>query len=234
MYEAACEENFSGPGICDTDQLSFKAYLARWMASVTKLAPWTTDQIMPLLKSSAQAAAQQCTGGSDGVTCGSRWWMGWDGSYGVGQQMSALEVIQANLISFVSGPVGNSTGGTSRGNPSAGMGEGNVKPPDPITTGDKAGAGVLTAAVLAMLLGGSYVSSLRGLQRLHMLTRQTVAACGLSVPAKNLFLGHFERSEDTTNNMRDVLPRKRSQRLCLDFESTNVPCVHKRLRALRA
>ena len=184
MYEAACEENFSGPGVCDTDQLSFKAYLSRWMASTTKLAPWTTDEIMPLLKSSAQAAAQQCDGGSDGATCGSRWWQAWDGSYGVGQQMSALEVVQSNLISFVSGPVGNKTGGTSQGNPSAGMGEGTVKPPDPITTGDKAGAGVLTAFILATFLGGSYVSYLVSIcDELELTVLSTVAASRLGVLA---------------------------------------------------
>lgn len=131
------------------------------MAATTKVAPWTADQILPLLASSAQAAAQSCSGGNDGATCGTKWTQsGWDGAYGVGQQMSALEVIQSNLIKKVSGPVSNSTGGTSKGNPSAGTGTSTHvdNAPGIIGTKDKAGAGVLTAVVLIGLLGGGYVS----------------------------------------------------------------------------
>jgi mannan endo-1,6-alpha-mannosidase len=131
------------------------------MAATTKVAPWTADQILPLLASSAQAAAQSCSGGTDGNMCGTKWTQaGWDGTYGVGQQMSALEVIQSNLIKKVAGPVSNSTGGTSQGNPSAGTGTSTHvdNAPGIIGTKDKAGAGVLTAVVLAVLLGGGYVS----------------------------------------------------------------------------
>ena len=171
-YEVACEPN----GNCDVDQLSFKAYLSRWMAATTKVAPWTSDQILPLLASSAQAAAQSCSGGNDGNVCGTKWTQaGWDGTSGVGQQMSALEVIQSNLIKKVAGPVSNSTGGTSRGNPSAGSGTTvHAEPPSAITTGDKAGAGVLTAAVIVSLLGGGYVS--------------TAAECSLASIALTFFL----------------------------------------------
>ncbi|KAM0719346.1 hypothetical protein Q7P37_005251 [Cladosporium fusiforme] len=159
MYEVACEPN----GLCNVDQLSFKAYLSRWMAATTKVAPWTADQILPILASSAKAAAQSCSGGDDGVTCGTKWTQtGWDGNYGVGQQMSALEVIQSNLIQKVSGPVGNKTGGTSQGNPSAGTGGSSHvdNAPGAIGTKDKAGAGVLTAVVIVMLLGGGYWMSI--------------------------------------------------------------------------
>lgn len=132
------------------------------MAATTKVAPWTADQILPLLASSAQAAAQSCSGGNDGSTCGTKWTQtGWDGAYGVGQQMSALEVIQSNMIQKVSGPVSNKTGGTSKGDYSAGSGSSSHvdNAPGEITMKDKAGAGVLTAVVLIMLLGGGYVSS---------------------------------------------------------------------------
>lgn len=89
------------------------------MAASTKVAPWLYDDIQPYLAASAIAAAAQCDGGSDGVTCGTKWTTNgvWDGTYGVGQQMSALEVIQSNLITTVKGPVTNNTGGTSAGNP---------------------------------------------------------------------------------------------------------------------
>ncbi|KAK4497106.1 hypothetical protein PRZ48_011556 [Zasmidium cellare] len=138
---------------CNTDQLSFKAYLARFMAASTKVAPFLYDSMMPYLYKSAVAAAQQCDGGSDGVTCGMKWTQNttWDGSYGVGQQMCALEVIQATTIQRTSAPVSADTGGTSKGDPSAGTGGDTTDaaaPTDPITAGDKAGASILTVVVL--------------------------------------------------------------------------------------
>lgn len=147
MQEVACENN----GLCNVDQHSFKAYLARWMAATTKMAPYTYDTIIAKLGPSAVAAAQQCSGGDSGRTCGLKWTMGttWDGSYGVGQEMAALEVIQGNLIAQVAGPVTNTTGGTSVGDPNAGNGEAkNSLPIGPATGGDRAGAGILTAVVL--------------------------------------------------------------------------------------
>ena len=145
MYESACEPN----GKCDTDQLSFKAYLARWMAATTKVAPFTSDFIMPKIRGSAQAAAAQCTGAPDGNTCGTKWTENgqWDGTFGVGQQMSALEVIQSTLITNTSGPVTNSTGGTSKGDPAAGSISTSPLglPTSKITKADQFGAAVLTA-----------------------------------------------------------------------------------------
>ena len=162
MFEIECEPT----SVCNNDQFSFKAYLSRWMAATTKVAPWTAAQILPFLSNSAQAAAKQCSGGSDGVTCGTKWWTDagvWDGTYGVGQQMSALEVIQSLLIGGVAGPVGNSTGGTSQGDPSAGTGSGAEEGigaawHGPITTKDKVGAWVLTAVVIVGWIGVAWVS----------------------------------------------------------------------------
>lgn len=95
MYEAACETY----GNCNTDQLSFKAYLARWLAKTSVLAPFTSSSIRPMLEASAQAAAASCSGGLDGVTCGTKWFVGaWDGTWGAGQQLAALEVVQALLV----------------------------------------------------------------------------------------------------------------------------------------
>ena len=156
MYEAACEPN----GKCNVDQRSFKAYLARWMAWTTKMAPYTYDRVMEKLRPSALAAAKQCNGGESGTACGMRWTQpDFDGRSGVGEQMTALEVIQANLISKVDSPVTDSTGGISEGDPSAGTGS------EPITAlgavqkisaGDRAGAGILTALVLAGVIGGAW------------------------------------------------------------------------------
>lgn len=140
---------------------SFKAPYSRFLAASVKFAPWLYDQIQPYLVTSAQAAAAQCNGGSDGITCGTVWTNNgvWDGTSGVGQQMSALEVIQANLISNATAPVTHNTGGISQGNASLGTGDGDASSPivfAPITTGDRAGAGILTAVVIVGLLGGSW------------------------------------------------------------------------------
>lgn len=76
--------------------------------------------------------------------------------------MSALSIIQSNLISKVAAPVTADQGGTSKGNPSAGAGSNsNPTPADPlltrkVTMGDKAGAGILTAVVLGGLLGSTW------------------------------------------------------------------------------
>ncbi|KAF2264122.1 putative cell wall glycosyl hydrolase Dfg5 [Lojkania enalia] len=155
MVEVACEIHQT----CDIDQWSFKAYLSRWLAVCAQIAPYTQAQILPLLQKSAVAAARQCDGGSSGAECGSRWFMNTsDGNSGVGQQMSALSVIAANMITEVQAPYTEDTGGTSKGNPAAGTGSDAPETPafDTITTADKAGAGILTAIVLGSMLGGGY------------------------------------------------------------------------------
>ena len=157
MYEVACEPG----GNCNVDQRSFKAYLSRWMAATTKVAPWTSDQILPLLATSATAAAKSCAGGESGTMCGMKWNTGsYDGAEpDVGYQMNALEIFQSNLITKVDGPKGNKTGATSIGDPDAGLntdGGGPTEPLDAITAGDKAGAGILTALVVVSLLGGAW------------------------------------------------------------------------------
>lgn len=146
LFEAVCEPN----GKCDVDQRSFKAYLARWMAATTKVAPWTYDTVLPYLRSSAMVAAQSCSGGTDGVTCGHKWWVeGWDGKYGVGEQLCALEVIQSNPIERVKGPLSSETGGTSKGDASAGQGgdEEEQVVPTGLTKADRIGAIALTVVL---------------------------------------------------------------------------------------
>lgn len=152
MMEVACENN----GLCDTDQKSFKAYLSRWMAATTKMAPFTYERVVERLSVSAQAAALQCSGGDNGRMCGLRWQDGatWDGSQGVGQQMSALEVVQSNLISQVQAPLTNTTGGTSQGNPNAGSGSADtIEPEKAITKADRVGAGFVTTILLVSFFG---------------------------------------------------------------------------------
>jgi mannan endo-1,6-alpha-mannosidase len=132
-----------------------------------QLVPSLADQIWPYIKASGVAAAAQCSGGADGNTCGMKWTQQavWDGSSGVGQQMSALSAVGANMIRVggLKAPFTRDTGGESVGDPNAGTdadvpagGEENHVLTDPITMGDKAGAGILTALVLSFTLGGGW------------------------------------------------------------------------------
>lgn len=149
---------------CNIDQVSFKAYLARWFAVAVQLAPFTAGQIIPHLQKSAKAAAQTCVGtsttSSKPYQCGNRWyWQGFDGNGGVGQQLAALSVISANLVTQAPPPYTVGTGGTSQGNPGLGT-EGNTKLPTydryEATTADKVGASILTILAVAFTVGGGW------------------------------------------------------------------------------
>jgi mannan endo-1,6-alpha-mannosidase len=168
MEEQACE-NVGAAGTCNTDQLSFKAYFTAWLAQTTVLAPFTFTTIAPLLAASAKGAAAACSGGNQGTTCGFKWTTSsYDGTTGVGQQMSALGAINAALIQVPQAkavvPVTNSTGGTSIGNAAAGVsapGMGLAMDLSaPVETKDKVAAGFLTLAVVGGVIGGSVFMAL--------------------------------------------------------------------------
>jgi mannan endo-1,6-alpha-mannosidase len=149
MVEIACELDANIQ--CTTDMLSFKGYVHRWMAQTTQMAPFLHDTIMPALKISAQGMVNSCN--SDG-TCGFRWNRNaYDGVTGAGQEMNAMGALMSLLIDeeTVTGPVTNSTGGTSIGNPNAGADPDSLKPLGPLTGADRAGAGILTFVVLVGL-----------------------------------------------------------------------------------
>ena len=138
---------------CDTDELSFKSYLHRWLATVTQVAPFTRDQILPVLKNSTTWAVKTCTGGSNGRQCGFTWSTGVFDATGAGQQMSVLGALSSVLISMeqVGDLVTNTTGGTSKGNPSAGQNPNVLQPLTPLGPGDKAGAAILTILLLTFM-----------------------------------------------------------------------------------
>jgi mannan endo-1,6-alpha-mannosidase len=94
LFEQACEPH----NTCNNDQYSFKAYASRYLAKTAVLAPYALPAIRTLLTTSAQAAAQACSSGADNAKCGQKWYVGgFDGNAGIGQQMSALEAVQALL-----------------------------------------------------------------------------------------------------------------------------------------
>lgn len=177
MMEQACEN----VELCDIDQQSFKGYLARWMAGTTQMAPYTFDTMMPLLQSTAKAAAKSCSGsptagidkqplykGLEGTACGFKWTTGeFDGTAGVGQQMNGLAAVMYTLTkrpvtsdngTDSTAPVTASTGGTSVGNPDAGIMTVMYPTLAPISTTERVAAGFLTSAiVLGVLSGGIFV-----------------------------------------------------------------------------
>ncbi|EGV66206.1 hydrolase 76 protein [Yamadazyma tenuis] len=146
MYERTCQ----GSNNCNQDQRSFKAYLSRFMGQTAVMAPSTYDVVMNYLTTSALAAARSCSGGSDGHTCGLDWTntTGWDGTWGLGEQLCALEVITQLRVGDVDPPYTADNGGSSLGNPAAGYGT-VVSDATPLTLGtkDKAGAGIITAVI---------------------------------------------------------------------------------------
>lgn len=130
------------------------------MAATAVRAPFSYPLLKPLLESSAMAAASTCHGGESGTQCGLKWTQGnFDGWTGVGEQMSALEVFQSNLITEAPGPVTEVSGGTSQGDPSGGT-TSSVGPADlhkdPMTTADKAGAAILTVLVTFLVVGSAW------------------------------------------------------------------------------
>jgi mannan endo-1,6-alpha-mannosidase len=158
MTEWACESPTSHE--CDVDQRTFKAYLARWLAITAQLAPFSADVIMPWLQTSATNAMKVCSGGPPGgIVCGRRWYADKDdGTRDIGNQMTAMSIVQSNLITQVPPPVDVKTG-TSIGNAAAG----GTAPPEvtaddilktrPMTAGERAGAWTVTAVLFVVLTG---------------------------------------------------------------------------------
>jgi mannan endo-1,6-alpha-mannosidase len=102
MYEHACEQVNS----CNVDMLSFKGYMSRFMYASTLMVPSIRPAVEKLLRKNAVAAAGACSGGSDGTTCGQKWYVGgYDGNTGLGQEMCALETVQGLLAASSQPPL---------------------------------------------------------------------------------------------------------------------------------
>lgn len=156
MYEAACQPS----GQCNNDQRSFNGIFARFLGLTCLMAPDLNSEIQEFLASTAPFVLSSCSGGSDGHTCGLDWSQGeWDGFYGLGEQMSALETLQNRLVWTRPPPLTRESGATSEGNGSAGSGSIRNDPLHTrldIGTRDKAGAGILTVLVIMFMLGTAW------------------------------------------------------------------------------
>lgn len=155
MYEAACQPSNQ----CNNDQRSFKGIFSRFLGLTSLMAPSLSPEIQSYLESTSTAVMKSCSGGSDGHTCGLNWANGsWDGVYGLGEQMSALEALQNRLVWTKQGPLTASTGATSTGNGSAGLESSrkNTNNELTITGKDKAGAGIITTIAIILILLGTW------------------------------------------------------------------------------
>ncbi|GCE99276.1 hydrolase 76 protein [Zygosaccharomyces mellis] len=145
LFEYSCQSSHS----CNTDQRSFKAYYITMLAATAQLIPDFSERIMGLINSTAYGAAQSCVGGYDGHTCGIDWNQnGWDGQYGLGEQMAALEALVVTQAMNRPAPYNSTNGGNSTGDGAAGTQKAptNLKPLH-ITSGSRAGAGIITCVV---------------------------------------------------------------------------------------
>ncbi|KAI1470913.1 glycoside hydrolase family 76 protein [Daldinia caldariorum] len=152
--EIACEKN----NRCNSDMHFFKGILHRALASAAKVAPHTASKIHPNLKSSAKAAAAECTGGENGRMCGFAWnKREFDGTTGAAQQMNVLSALVSILPDEqVSG--GSTNGSTSNGNGNgsgSGSGNSNGGSSDNVTPGSAGTKLSVSVALWGSLLLGS-------------------------------------------------------------------------------
>lgn len=150
--EVVCEPSES----CNDNEILFKGLVSSWLSFTALLVPSTYSTILPYLQTSAKAAALSCTGHSNN-TCGVRWYQStYDGWIGMEEQISATNLFVANMIQFnTSGPVTATTGGNSTSNPTQGENDtsSSTTKQSTITTGDRAGAGILTVVFVVGWVG---------------------------------------------------------------------------------
>ncbi|KZL81549.1 glycoside hydrolase family 76 [Colletotrichum incanum] len=110
-YEIACEGQ---KGACPQDALWYKGYIHRWLSSAAQLAPFIADKVLPVLKSSAEAAVKQCAAEKAGLAnqCGFYWKDGvfsnpqtTDNTTGAGEAVSVLAAVSNLLIVDAKAPV---------------------------------------------------------------------------------------------------------------------------------
>lgn len=154
LYEVACAPSNN----CNTDQLAFRAPLARALANVRDMASDNnaTSQIDSIINASSQGAAASCGRGDDEIArCGSDWAStASDDPTGLGQDLSALEMLlavvprkQMNTNTRVRKVNGSTTGGsnsTDTGNGSSESGS---------TTPANGAAGLMPSLVTLGFLG---------------------------------------------------------------------------------
>ena len=160
LYESLCESN----GMCDGNSLGFKGYLADYLSSCAHLVPSTRDRIDLILRKTAQAIGESCTGGNLNAMCGMQWSLRkYDHSDEIMVvlpiQISALNALvgHLSLLSGMPGPMSADSGGTSVGDDdtSVRLSDATASKQRTITTADTVGAVILLiiSSVSVMALG---------------------------------------------------------------------------------
>ena len=160
LEEISCDPY---PQCLSSNSILVKGPTVLWLGWVVILVPQLYDQIVPKLQASAQGAAASCTGSTPEELCGCSWYKKkLDPRLGFEPMVSASNIFTINLLAFdpskrYQTPLTSSTGGTSKGNFNAGKdstGQNYSLPP--ITTADRAGAGILTAIFVATWIGAVF------------------------------------------------------------------------------
>lgn len=150
LTEVACANSNN----CNADQQAYRAILARALAVAKEL---DQEKVTAVLQASAQGAAASCSGGSNGTSCGSDWSSGkFDGSTGLGQDLSALEIMLANIPRNATQTT-NGTSSSASGEPSGSASGSGAAAASQIGTGD---ATSLTRSTLGLLCALGLVAAL--------------------------------------------------------------------------
>nr|POE56284.1 mannan endo-1,6-alpha-mannosidase dcw1 [Quercus suber] len=153
LIEVACAPSRS----CNTDAQAYLAILARALANQRALTAnansttTTSGQTTAILQDSAVGAARQCVEQNGTFACGTDWTQeSWDGTSGLGQSLSALEVILANLpqvaLKTSTSDAGTVTGGSAPGDGNATTASTSPSPSVPVN-----GASVKTGSIFAVV-----------------------------------------------------------------------------------
>ncbi|KAL2844478.1 glycoside hydrolase [Aspergillus pseudodeflectus] len=149
--------------LCNFNEILFKGIVSAWLTTVATIVPDTYDRIFPKLQTSAQAAALSCSGAGNS-SCSVRWYpREWDKTIGMEQEIIATLMLSSVLVSEKSAPpLTSTTGGNSTSNPNMGTKDDDkVTEPSKISTGDRAGASILTVLFVG-LWGGMTVWMILG------------------------------------------------------------------------
>lgn len=153
-WEPACE----GSGRCTASLWTYRGLLHQWYATAMQVAPLMASRAAPVLKTSAEAAVRQCTGGNDGRQCGFAWANGtYDGATGARQEMCVLSAVSSLLMASTDAPyTARSSGGiagtdetTNSSDGQAAAGSDGGEAPGSRSAGGRAAASALAAATLA-------------------------------------------------------------------------------------
>ena len=140
MTEPVCEPD----GSCDNVIVpAIQGLAAQWLGATLRVVPYNIPALSNKIRSSAQAAARQCSGGKDNQTaCGMDWTIPEsDGEYGLGQELSAMNVIVANLRAKSAGTSNTTSSNSSTTAASGAAGTSSSSTGTPATPSQAIGSG---------------------------------------------------------------------------------------------